>query len=393
MASEVAVRRRYGIGQLRDKKSVEIDLGNLSESQKKMKDNLKRLLSSIFVAFKRNQFKNDKNINLLSSYFLLKNIADSNGQFIKLFKSNRESAMSAISDLINEITSVDSLGNLIFNNLREEIVRLVSGSEQSQKIKDGVLEIFGNVVQDYARENKSDEHEKPEESPEANIERLKEALENDAVKKAAERVKSSVKKFDQKYAKYNNLYLNALKINKVATSDVFKRVLKNKDVQEQLEKLKNSSKIVRGFSDFSSKASKIYRNVRFFKLHVLKNIVGLRKKVSEFQAVWKSKSLLGKIGMAGTLALTSAFGVASIVFGTLFKATSFVAGKIIGGIKGITGFVVENVGAAVKFLTKPLIPMLTLFMLTPQGQFFLGVLYAALEKKFTQYFAKDSKGM
>jgi hypothetical protein len=97
--------------------------------------------------------------------------------------------------------------------------------------------------------------------------------------------------------------------------------------------------------------------------------------------------------MAGTLAITSAFGLASIVFGTLFKATSFVAGKIIGGIKGITSFVTENVGEAVKFLTKPLIPMLTLFMMTPQGQFFLGILYASLEKKFKEYFGKNSEGM
>lgn len=210
----------------------------------------------------------------------MKNIADGNGQFIKLFKKNRESALSAISDLINEITSVDNLGNLIFNDLKDEIVKLVSGDD-TKKIKDGVLEIFGKVVQEFSKENKTPEPEENVENEESSVERKREALENDAVKRAAERVKISVKKFDQKYAKYNNIQLNALKIAKTRPSDVFSRVLRNKDVREQLEKLQKSSKVVRGISDFSSKTAKIYKNVRFFKLHTLKNIVKIRKRVSE----------------------------------------------------------------------------------------------------------------
>ena len=55
-----------------------------------MKSQLEQVIRQIFGSYKENGFRNDKNLKLSKTYFLLSNITAKNGGFVKTLKDHKD---------------------------------------------------------------------------------------------------------------------------------------------------------------------------------------------------------------------------------------------------------------------------------------------------------------
>lgn len=120
MADNIQIMRRVNTPQ--SLKTTQVDnikvvLGNLSNEQQNLKSGLEKLIGSIFKSYKRNNFQNNKNLNLISSYFLLRNIVNKNGNFVQMLKSNKEQVLSDVNEIIATLINQTGIGDEIYESV------------------------------------------------------------------------------------------------------------------------------------------------------------------------------------------------------------------------------------------------------------------------------------
>ena len=82
-----------------------MDFNNVSQEQVGFRKNLENLISSIFRSYKSNGFENDRNLNLLRSYILLRNITSKDKDFIKNLVKSRTTIDEQIGDILDKIVT------------------------------------------------------------------------------------------------------------------------------------------------------------------------------------------------------------------------------------------------------------------------------------------------
>jgi hypothetical protein len=84
---------------------IETQFKNIQDTQQNLYNNLKLLINTIFESYKKNNYKNDNRIKLLSSFLLLRNISDKNIGFTKLIVEQKENVQSYINKIVKDILS------------------------------------------------------------------------------------------------------------------------------------------------------------------------------------------------------------------------------------------------------------------------------------------------
>jgi hypothetical protein len=106
------LNRNYSTGVSLSKTQLDIEtqFKNIQDTQQNLYNNLKLLISTIFESYKKNNYKNDNRIKLLSSFLLLRNISDKNNGFTKLIIEQKENVQKSIDKIINGIlmTKIES---------------------------------------------------------------------------------------------------------------------------------------------------------------------------------------------------------------------------------------------------------------------------------------------
>jgi hypothetical protein len=111
-----------------------------------MKSDLSKIITSIFAAYKKNDFKNDTKLNLLNQYLLLKNITDENLSFVKMLIDKKE----VLTDLIN--STIDNLlGDEILN---KSIIETIQKSISPSEVKTDINKILKDLIDEYVKQNK-----------------------------------------------------------------------------------------------------------------------------------------------------------------------------------------------------------------------------------------------
>ena len=156
--SQIKIQRKTGTGVSLSKTQLDIEtqFKNIQDTQQNLYNNLKLLINSIFESYKKNNYKNDNRIKLLSSFLLLRNISDKNIGFTKLIVEQKENVQSYINKIVNDIlqTKIESndfdlsdinsqYGSNSIENLTEQ---------QEKDINDDIFNIYQDIVGEFSKE-------------------------------------------------------------------------------------------------------------------------------------------------------------------------------------------------------------------------------------------------
>ena len=107
--SKIMVQRRTNITQTvrKDWEKLDVKFKGLSQKQESFKKKLGLVVKSVFKSYKENGFKNDKNLKLLGSFYLIRNLIKDDGNFIKTMNDGRENIISFVNEFIDNLLETD----------------------------------------------------------------------------------------------------------------------------------------------------------------------------------------------------------------------------------------------------------------------------------------------
>lgn len=412
------LNRNYSTGVSLSKTQLDIEtqFKNIQDTQQNLYNNLKLLINTIFESYKKNNYKNDNRIKLLSSFLLLRNISDKNIGFTKLIVEQKENVQSYINKIVKDIlsTKIESDDfDLSDINSQYSINSIEKLTEQQEKdINDDIFNIYQDIIGEFSKEiqntlktinEKDDNSEKQKTS--FNIYKGKKQKKRQAKKqnkKYNEFLKDHIK-IDQKISEkialrlfsnfigiieknQNILEKTSNQLQNSGINTIFsnnKNDIKNSQYDKLEKKQINTyKKLINRLkkSNFIRRKYQNSINVRLRKLRARMWLISKRNtgKISLF-----SKMLIKPLGIASKF--VGIFGVVGGVLGTIISSSAKIVGKTLGWIgskvKGLTSFVISSVSNMIKQISKPLIPLFIGFLMTPQGAYMMGFLYGTIFKK------------
>lgn len=405
--SQVKIQRTTGTGVSLSKKQldIEVQFKNLQDNQQQFYNNLKLLIQSIFESYKKNGYKNDDKIKLLSSFLLLKNISNKKHGFNKIIVEQKENIKKYIDKILNELilTKIEQ-GDIDLSELCKDNSNNIS-EEHLNEISCDIFNIYSEILRDFSKE--LDEIIKPNEIEEKSDDKSKKYYNLKSGKRKKKR------QYKKEYKKHKE-YLQKSKINNIKSEDIEKKIfssffgiisknqkifektataLQKSGIDTQFEIGKNKNTLNKPFKEEKKQVNfykKLLKRIKNSNLIQRKYSNSLNKKFRQIRAkLWlNSKRNSGKIGLFSKMLIKPVsiaskfigiFGVVGGVLGSIISSSAKIIGKTIGWIgskvKKITSFVISSVTNVVKKIAKPLIPLLMGFLMTPQGSYMMGFLY------------------
>lgn len=97
-----------------------------SEKQQRLKTSVEQLLATVFAAYKKNGFENNKKLDLYQSYKFLANLADKNKDFVKMLAENRDRLLEESDARLEELVKeAPDISKELFEKSNERLVKVI----------------------------------------------------------------------------------------------------------------------------------------------------------------------------------------------------------------------------------------------------------------------------
>ena len=131
---------------------VEAEFRNVDSRQREFVQSLQQLLASIFRNYKKNDFVNDRNVKLLSSFLLLQAITKKNGNFVKVVQQRKTELADKVSSIVEGLVDQEfGVGDIV----NADTVQHAVGMPDHKAVVRDVTALMYHAIDEFAKENRA----------------------------------------------------------------------------------------------------------------------------------------------------------------------------------------------------------------------------------------------
>jgi uncharacterized protein (UPF0147 family) len=132
---------------------------NFQKVEREQEENLRcirQVILEIFRSYKTNNFKNDKNLKLIKSFFLLRNIAKKDGNFVRLLYNNKELSKNTVTSQIDKMLQDSELSKKIRGEINDFTTKL-SKNDSAKNTRADICDIMQDIIDEVSKDIQQDE--------------------------------------------------------------------------------------------------------------------------------------------------------------------------------------------------------------------------------------------
>ena len=131
---------------------------NFQRVEREQEENLKcirQVILEIFRSYKTNNFKNDKNLKLIKSFFFLRNIAKKDGNFVRLLCDNKELSKNTVTSQIDKMLQDSELSKKIRGEINDFTTKL-SKNDSEKNARTDICDIMQDIIDEVSKDIRQD---------------------------------------------------------------------------------------------------------------------------------------------------------------------------------------------------------------------------------------------